>query len=224
MRLTSLGDQAWIVSLADEVTAVRLALAARNANPAWLQDVVPAYSQVGIYFDNEKINSAAVADWLKSLKIDSKKKIEIGRLVHVPICYELGLDIHQIAEQTRLSVSQVITEHLSIDYQVYAIGFVPGFPYLGYLSKSLSGVSRMASPRVKVEPGSVGVANRQTGIYPLARPGGWHLIGKTPVTIVDPDDNFFPLQVGDRVRFQRIDESVFKQMQGERLTCDPVTK
>src|SRR4029077_12105528 len=96
--------------------------------------------------------------------------------------------------------------HTSIEYTVYAIGFVPGFPYLGYLPEKLCGVPRLASPRLKVEPGSIGLTGRQTGIYPLPRPGGWNLIGRTPLTIVDVADSYFPLRVGDVVRFDRIDE------------------
>src|SRR5207244_10203223 len=93
----------------------------------------------------------------------------------------------------------VIRLHTATPYTVYAIGFVPGFPYLGYLPPELCGVGRLPSPRVRVEPGSVGLTGRQTGIYPLARPGGWNLIGRTPLTVVDVADGFFPLRVGDAV-------------------------
>jgi inhibitor of KinA len=103
---------------------------------------------------------------------------------------------------------------------VYAIGFVPGFPYLGYLPTELCGVGRLPSPRVRVEPGSVGLTGRQTGIYPLPRPGGWNLIGRTPLTIVDVASGFFPLRVGDSVRFERIDEKGYRELEGERLTAD----
>jgi inhibitor of KinA len=93
---------------------------------------------------------------------------------------------------------------------------VPGFPYLGYLPAELCGVGRLPSPRTRVEPGSVGLTGRQTGIYPLPRPGGWNLIGRTPLTIVDVAAGFFPLRVGDRVQFARIDEKRFAELEGER--------
>jgi len=100
---------------------------------------------------------------------------------------------------------------------VYAVGFVPGFPYLGYLPAELCGVGRLPTPRLRVEPGSVGLTGRQTGLYPLARPGGWNLIGRTPLIVVDVADGFFPLRVGDAVRFERIDETRYRELEGERL-------
>src|SRR5438477_375224 len=101
--------------------------------------------------------------------------------------------------------------------EVAAVGFVPGFPYLGYLPPELCGVPRLATPRVRVEPGSVGVTGRQTAIYPRPSPGGWNLIGRTPLVIVDVAAGFFPLRVGDRVRFARIDDRRFRELEGERL-------
>ena len=94
---------------------------------------------------------------------------------------------------------------------------MPGFPYLGYLPEKLCGVPRLNSPRIRVEPGSVGLTGRQTGIYPLPRPGGWNLIGRTPLTLVDVADGYFPLRVGDRVRFSRIESSEYERLYGMRL-------
>ena len=116
-----------------------------------------------------------------------------------------------------LSADDVIRRHTTTEFTVYAIGFVPGFPYMGYLPPELCGVSRLASPRVRVEERTVALAGRQTGIYPLPRPGGWNLIGRTPLTIVDVADNFFPLRVGDRVRYERIDDRRYRELDGERL-------
>src|SRR5207248_2091760 len=106
----------------------------------------------------------------------------------------------------------------SVEYVTYAIGFCPGFPYLGYLPERLCGVSRLESPRLRVEPGSVGLTGRQTGIYTEARPGGWSLIGRTPLTLVGVESSYFPLRTGDRARFVRIDELEFERRRGERLT------
>src|SRR5262249_36917395 len=98
-----------------------------------------------------------------------------------------------------------------------AIGFSPGFPYLGYLPTALCGVPRLTAPRLHVEPGSVGLTGRQTGIYPEARPGGWNLIGRTPLVLVDVVDGYFPLRTGDRVRFARNAEGEFRGRAGQRL-------
>jgi inhibitor of KinA len=122
-----------------------------------------------------------------------------------------------VARQTGLSAEEVIALHAGAEYTVYAIGFSPGFPYLGYLPPALCGVPRLEAPRLRVEPGSVGLTGRQTGIYPEARPGGWNLIGRTPLALVDVADGYFPLRTGDRVRFVRVDEAEFARLRGRRL-------
>jgi inhibitor of KinA len=136
----------------------------------------------------------------------------------------MQLDLARVCGTTGLSEADVIRLHTATEYAVYAIGFVPGFPYLGYLPPELCGVSRLPSPRVRVEAGSVGMTGRQTGVYPLPRPGGWNLIGRTPLTVVDVASGFFPLRVGDAVRFERIDERRYRELEGERLAngrCQP---
>jgi inhibitor of KinA len=129
----------------------------------------------------------------------------------------MASDMQRVCEHTGLAPDEVIRLHTSTEFTVYAIGFVPGFPYMGYLPQQLCGVARLPSPRVRVEAGSVGLTGRQTGIYPLARPGGWNLIGRTPLVIVDVATGFFPLAVGDVVRFERIDERRYRELEGERL-------
>lgn len=220
MRLTPLGDQAVLAYLDDEPAAVRFAAAVRAANPGWLYDVVPAYASVGVHFDAERITVADVSAWLAHLAVGERAET-VGNRWRIPVCYELGPDLCRVAELTRLPADEVIRLHSETEYAVYAVGFVPGFPYLGYLPAPLCGVGRLASPRLRVDPGSVGVTGRQTAVYPLPRPGGWHLIGRTPLTLVDVADGFFPLRVGDRVRFARIDAAEFRRAEGNRL--DPVT-
>jgi inhibitor of KinA len=116
-----------------------------------------------------------------------------------------------------LTPDEIIRLHVETEYTVYAIGFCPGFPYLGYLPGQLSNVPRLESPRLRVEAGSVGLTGRQTGIYTEARPGGWNLIGRTPLELVNVPDDYFPLRTGDRVQFYRIDEREFVTLVGERL-------
>ena len=136
----------------------------------------------------------------------------------LPCCYELNLDLGRVADHTGLTPDDVIRRHTATDYTVYAIGFCPGFPYLGYLPQELCGVPRLPAPRVRVAPGSVGLTGRQTGVYPLERPGGWNLIGRTPLVLADPAAGYFPLRVGDQVRFQRIDEAEFRRLEGKKLS------
>jgi inhibitor of KinA len=222
MKLVPLGDQAVLAYLPDEPSAVRFAASVRAAAPAWLQDVVPAYASVGVFFDADRVRLAGVLEWLSTLAASATSGPDATlalkpHVFHIPVCYEHELDLHRVCEHTALPRDEVIRLHASTEFTVYAIGFVPGFPYLGYLPPQLSGVSRLPSPRLRVEAGSVGLTGRQTGIYPLARPGGWNLIGRTPRVLVDVEAGFFPLRVGDRVQFHRIDEAEFRRQEGERL-------
>ncbi|HVK17459.1 MAG TPA: carboxyltransferase domain-containing protein [Fimbriiglobus sp.] len=218
MILKPLGDQAVLAYLPDEAAAVRLAAAVRAAAPDWLQDVVPAYASVGVFFDADRVGTGDVVKWLE--RVDTRganAPRSPGRDHVIPVCYEMQLDLARVAEHTGLSSERVIELHTATEYTVYAIGFVPGFPYMGYLPSELCGVGRLPSPRLRVEPGSVGLTGKQTGIYPLPRPAGWNILGRTPLTLVDVADGYFPLRVGDRVKFARIDEAEYRRREGERL-------
>jgi len=212
-----LGDIGLLATLPDEAAAVGLAVSIRHANPEWLVDVVPAYATVGVFFNPDRTSTTEAADWVRKQSPSARPNGPASAIHAIPVCYELQQDLNRVAEYCQLTPDEVISLHLGTEYTVYAIGFVPGFPYLGYLPEKLRGVPRLDSPRIRVEPGSVGLTGRQTGIYPLPRPGGWNLIGRTPLTIVDVADAYFPLRVGDRVRFMRMDTSEFEKLLGERL-------
>jgi inhibitor of KinA len=217
--LLPLGDQAALAYFADEAAALHFAAAVRQANDAWLVDVVQAYASVAVFFDLDRVHFAAVADSLRRLaaKEPSPEEVTLGRLHRIPCCYERQLDLDRIAGHCGLPADEVIRLHTATEYTVYAIGFCPGFPYLGYLPPPLCGVPRLDKPRLRVEAGSVGLTGRQTGIYTEARPGGWNLIGRTPLELVHVADGYFPLRTGDRVRFERIDEAEFQRLHGQRL-------
>jgi inhibitor of KinA len=213
-----LGDAAAMASCPDEAAAVRLGAAVRRAAPPWLIDVVGAYSTVAVFFDLELTRFADVAEFLRFLSEQPPTPGEdVGRLHVVPCCYALQQDLERVSRHCGLPAEEVIRLHSGVEYTVYAVGFSPGFPYLGYLPAELCGVPRLETPRVRVPAGSVGLTGRQTGIYPEERPGGWNLIGRTPLQLVDVADGYFPLRVGDRVRFTPIDESEYARMQGRRL-------
>jgi inhibitor of KinA len=219
MKLVPFGDQAVLAYFPDEVAALHFTAALRSNPPAWLIDVVQAYTSVGVFFDLDQTHVAAVVDFLPGLQAMAPQQStpSEGRPHRIPCCYELALDLRRVEEHTGLTAAQVIAQHTDTEYTVYAIGFCPGFPYLGYLPPALAAVPRLPSPRLRVEAGSVGLTGRQTGIYTEARPGGWNLIGRTPLQLVDVTDGYFPLRTGDRVRFDRIDEVAFRQLQGQRL-------
>jgi len=216
-RVVPLGDTAALAYLPDEAAAARLAAAARAGDVPGRLDVVQAYASVAVFFDPRLMTFARAADWLNGLDLRSVPPAAAGRLHVIPCCYDLGQDLGRVAEHTKLSPADVIARHTATEYTVYAIGFCPGFPYLGYLPPELSGVPRLPTPRPRVEPGSVGLTGRQTGLYPLARPGGWNLIGRTPLELVHLADGYFPLRTGDRVRFRPIDRGEFDRLSGRRL-------
>ncbi len=210
-----LGDRALLAYLPDEAATAAFAAAVRAANFPWLVDLVPAYASVGVFFDGSVTlsNVRAALSQLPSGEHAAKP----SALHRVPCCYDFDLDLPRVSEHTGMSPEEIICQHTAGPYTVYAIGFVPGFPYLGYLPEALTGVPRLPSPRLHVDPGSVGLTARQTGIYPLPRPGGWNLVGRTPLEIVNLEDGYFPIAVGDQVWFERIDRAEFRRLEAERL-------
>jgi inhibitor of KinA len=217
MDISPLGDQGILARFPSESQALSFAAAVRFAGWPEVVDVVPAYFSVAVYHDLGRMTIADLQRRLLALPLNSSSSAAVGRLHVIPCCYDLGPDLGRVAEHTKLSPPQVIELHSGSEYTVYAIGFCPGFPYLGYLPDALCGVPRLPSPRLKVAPGSVGLTGRQTGIYPLERPGGWNLIGQTPLELVNVADGYFPLRAGDRVRFRAINESEFERLKGKRL-------
>src|SRR5262249_10166692 len=129
-----------------------------------------------------------------------------SRLIVLPVLYD-GPDLPAVAAWASMAPADVIRRHTAEEYRVFALGFLPGFPYTGYLPDSLSGLPRRESPRTFVPAGSVAMAGRQTGVYPQDSPGGWHLMGRTPLVIVDLEKGYFPIRAGDRIKFQPIDEA-----------------
>src|SRR5262245_35514362 len=217
LRFEPLGDQAVLVHGGDEATALAFAAAVRRQRFAWAEDVVGAYTSVAVYYRPDVTDFFQAKEQLERLDWQSDRGESTGALHVVPCCYELGLDFDRIARHTNLTRDQIIAAHSATIYTVYAIGFCPGFPYLGYLPDNLGGVPRLETPRLKVDAGSVGLTGRQTGIYTEARPGGWNIIGRTPLELVNVVDGYFPIRTGDRVQFRAIDEHACQELLGERL-------
>jgi inhibitor of KinA len=215
--LQPLGDQAALARFADETAALRWAAAVRRLGAAWLVDVVQAYTSVAVYFDLDRTTFSQVCQALPSLSHEAAALVETPRVHHIPCCYALQMDLARVAGHTGLAAEEVIALHTGQEYTIYAIGFCPGFPYLGYLPGRLCGVPRLAAPRLRVPAGSVGLTGRQTGVYTLERPGGWNLVGRTPLRLVDVAAGYFPLRTGDRVRFVAIDEAEFRRLEGKLL-------
>ena len=219
VALQPLGDQAVLALFDTEDAAASLEASIRRDPPVGLVDVVQAYCTVAVFFTLDKTCYRDVADHVKRVAaVDGGGRgAAAGRLHKIPCCYDFPLDQKRVSEQVGLAVDEIIDLHRGTEYRVFAIGFCPGFPYLGYLPAPLRGVPRLDSPRLRVDAGSVGLTGKQTGIYTEVRPGGWNLIGRTPLTLVSLADGYFPLRTGDRVRFERIDEREYRRLEGERL-------
>ena len=179
-----------------------------------IAEAVASYDTVAIYFRSSEND----LDWDAIERACGQIPLDSETVHHtIPTCYDLGEDLGEVATSLRLSVSDVSDLHANRTYECAAIGFCPGFPYLRGLPDELIGVPRRPSPRPRVEPGSVGLTGAQTGIYPLERPGGWALIGRTPLTIVDPDSNYFPIRAGHTISFDPISQCEFDRLRGDRL-------
>jgi inhibitor of KinA len=194
---------------------------------AAVSELVPAYTTVTVFYDpwlavQAGAPAQGIADWMgaqlrERLKNPPKTDKAKPRVVEIPVCYggEFGPDLERVAAQAKLAPAEVIKRHTKADYLVHLIGFAPGFPYLGGLPKELQ-TPRHAKPRMAVPPGSVGIGGEQTGIYPLSTPGGWNLIGRTPLRIFRPEQN--PpvlLAAGDRVEFRAITPEEFVRIQAK---------
>jgi KipI family sensor histidine kinase inhibitor len=184
-------------------------------------DVVVAYRTVAVFADPDRVDLPVLESNLRTIVIDASGssrpgRPDTGKRPVIPVLYD-GEDLEDVAERLGLSVAEVIALHSGVDYDVFAIGFQPGFPYAGYLPADLSGLPRRDTPRLRVPAGSVAIAGRQTGIYPAESPGGWHLLGRTPVCIVDLDEGYFPIRAGDRIRFRPITAEEFEARRHERL-------
>ena len=184
-----------------------------------LIDLVPSYASLLVIYNpvisDHHLVRAAMRAALDSLTVSNAQ--QRGSLVILPVYYsvESGPDLQGLADGAGLSVDEVIAIHQQTEYRVYAIGFAPGFAYLGEVDERIA-TSRLATPRQKVPRGSVAIADRQTAVYPAQSPGGWNLIGLCPQRMFDPNlTPSMPVQVGDRVRFDAIDQQAFLALGGE---------
>jgi inhibitor of KinA len=183
---------------------------------------VPAYTTLGVFFDplivitTEELTGSDCFDKVSAYLEMLNKKVEAPEAMHqdtitIPVCYggDFGPDTEEVAEMNKLTVQEVITIHSTAIYKVYMIGFVPGFAYLGGMDERIA-TSRKPTPRKAVPAGSVGIAGKQTGVYPLQTPGGWQIIGQTPLKMFDasrPQPAL--LKAGDNVVFKPVDKQEF---------------
>lgn len=217
LDLVPLGEQGWLARFPDESSARRWHRSATesSAQVPGVVEIVLAYRTVAVLFDLRRVDAEAVRACLLGLHGNGAESSE-GRLIHLPVLYD-GEDLRAVAESLGLSERTVMEAHSGKVYDVFALGFRPGFPYAGYLPECLCGLPRRLRPRAVVPAGSVAIVGRQTGVYPDASPGGWHLIGRTPLRIVDVDSGHFPIRAGDQVQFAAIEAEEFEAVRGSLL-------
>ncbi|MGE5236044.1 MAG: 5-oxoprolinase subunit PxpB [Acidobacteriota bacterium] len=214
------GDRAFLLrvgsALSPELAARVLGCldALDAARRAWVVDLVPAYGSILVEYDPLRASSEEVRAWVSATVESAAVREESGRCLVVPVWYgpESGSDLLEVADLHGLSVDDVVGCHTGREYLVYMLGFKPGFPYMGEVDGRIA-TERLATPRAKVPAGSVAIAGRQTGIYPVDSPGGWRILGRTPLRIFDPERTEpFLVQAGDRVRFEAIDRERFVEL------------
>lgn len=201
----------------DRVVACARAIVARQV--PGVRDVVPTFRSVAVYFDPLRTDIAVLSEVVKqAVAAPVVSGGDTSRLVEIPVCYdeEFGPDLPDVALFADLPIEAVIATHAGRIYRVYMIGFVPGFPYMASVADRIA-APRRTTPRSRVLGGSVGIAGPQTGIYPVATPGGWNLVGRTPMRFaVDPAGARASLMCGDSVRFVPIDRSTFDRIAAEQ--------
>lgn len=192
--------------------------ALRKAEIIGVVELVPTYTSICIHYDPAMLSYETLQRTIGQIKINLSEDNQeaTGRIVEIPVCYggEYGPDLSFVAQHNGLTPEEVIKRHSEGEYLVYMLGFLPGFAYMGGMDASIA-CPRLESPRTKIPAGSVGIAGTQTGIYPLSSPGGWQLIGRTPLKMfaIHGDQTQFALSAGDRVRFVPITEETYREME-----------
>lgn len=232
MEITPLGDRAALIRVAENFEAapedaLQRVMAAQGrlaaAKIPGVVELAPAYTTVALFYDPSQAVAAGAPvknlfTWLEkrirevisSTESIDAKSAEVSK-VEIPVCYEseFAFDLDDVAQRAGLRRDEVIDLHSGAEYRVHCVGFIGGFPFLGGLPVNIA-TPRRESPRKEIPAGSVGIGGKQTGIYPIKSPGGWNIIGRTPLRLFDPQRN--PpglLRTGDRVRFRRVTREEF---------------
>jgi inhibitor of KinA len=219
-RIYNIHDQAITIEFAAEINeatnmqVIALQHAIESSPIKGFIEAVPAYGSLTVYF-NEQVSASTVRSWLSDLsaQISDTSLATEGKQISIPVCYDpsLGTDLPWVSSHLNLSLEEIISLHTSVVYRVYMIGFIPGFPYMGTLPTALE-VPRKQTPSMKIPAGSVAIAGKQTGIYPAEVPGGWQVIGRTPLKMFDPTKSPCSfLNAGDIVQFKPITLETFNQ-------------
>ena len=222
VRFLFSGDSALVIEFGNEISVdinkkIRKMMDdIKKENIDGIVELVPTYCSLLINYDVLKIDYNTLVEKLKTFlnnDLETAEGEEVT-LVEIPTLYndEVGSDLSYVAEYNKLSKEEVIKIHTGTDYLVYMLGFMPGFTYLGGMSEKIA-TPRLESPRLQIYPGSVGIAGKQTGMYPSMSPGGWRIIGRTPLKLYNPDsDTPVYISSGDYVRYVSISEEEYNEI------------
>jgi KipI family sensor histidine kinase inhibitor len=224
------GDSCWLVVTGNDLSPSTnahvhaLRHAVESLHPVWLVETVPGYCSLGLIVQLLQVSLPEVKEVVETAARNvTAAPLVQPRTVTIPVCYggEYGPDMEAVCQQSGLSEQEVVQRHVTASYQCSMLGFLPGFPYLMGLDPQLA-TPRLATPRAVVPAGSVGIAGAQTGVYSVSSPGGWNIIGRTPLTLFDPSREQSSLvQTGDVVRFSPISLQEFEEKQSDEFTCYP---
>ena len=224
IRILTAGDSSLLVEFGKEISPdINRKIAAtvqlmKEQHIEGVVDIIPAFCSLLINYEPRVISYEEMKQRMQDLiRVDAKAEAGRKRVFEIPVCYggEYGPDIANIAKNAGLSEKEVIEIHSSRDYLIYMLGFLPGFTYLGGLDERIH-TPRLATPRIKINAGSVGIGGSQTGIYPLDSPGGWQLMGMTPVKTYDPEREIpILVEAGDYIRFVPITEAEYLEIKAQ---------
>lgn len=241
IQLQCLGDHALLFSLPSSIDPstlheiFQLSEFIRSLKIDCIKDVIPSYHTVTIIYEIEKLYNTTINQ--KNInhplqlgyeivelfsRIDKKDSIEIfqNKIIKIPVCYDLtlGIDLKNISIEKKVSIEEIIKLHSTTIYTVYCLGFLPGFAYMGSVHKNIQ-TPRHSKPRAQVFAGSVGIAGEQTGIYPMNSPGGWQIIGRTPIKIFNENASILAtLKMGNQVEFYPISLEAFNETNEHAIT------
>ena len=225
-KLNNIGDCGVVCDFGDEVnreTNTRVIKLFHHVEKEVLQgnldgilNYTPSYNKLIISFDLGKTNSTKIMDFLKSVDFSKLNFSHNRKKWIIPICYDFEMDLENISKTLKIDKDEIKNIHLNTNFFVYMIGFVPGHPFMGDLDSKLF-LNRLKTPRVKIPPGSVGIVEKFCNIYPYESPGGWNIIGRTPIKLFNKKDDSKPclLSAGDSVRFKSISKKEFEKLTNE---------
>ncbi|MDQ0352063.1 inhibitor of KinA [Alkalibacillus filiformis] len=217
--LHPLGNQALIISFGAEISrslheqVVATYKSLQRARISFVTDLVPTYRSVAVYYNWRTVSyfevEQCIQDVLKTVQLE--ESLSEKKVINLPVCYqdEFAPDLQSLADYHKMTTEEVVKRHSEPNYLVYMVGFLPGFPYLGGLNDKLE-TPRLQTPRAEVPRGSVGIAGKQTGVYPVSSPGGWHIIGNTPIELFNVKRGQPALfEIGDQLKFFSVSRSEY---------------